>query len=153
MGRVSTKAPGACVYFVRARNACGVFVGPIKIGTSINPHARLAQLQERQNLSDPGLRLEVLAVVDGSYFRERSYHQRYAAHRLPLRQPPHGREWFTPAPELLKEIARLRRLHGSEAQQRQRLHLLVDQIGGARLEKLLEVAELLASQPTSKAAS
>ena len=77
------------VYFVAA--ACG----SIKIGRTNNVVYRLMDLQ----CANPQ-KLELLAVaVDGS--REAEYHRRFAAHRL------HG-EWFTPHPDILAEIARLK---------------------------------------------
>jgi hypothetical protein len=46
------------------------------------------------------VRLSILALTTGARDVERSYHERFAAHRL------HG-EWFAPHPDILAEIDRL----------------------------------------------
>lgn len=66
--------------------------GPIKIGISNHPVARLAEMQQ----VCPA-RLEILAVAPGGARTEKRYHERFLEHRL------HG-EWFRRNPELLKLI-------------------------------------------------
>ncbi len=70
---------GRLVYFIAASE---ISDGPIKIGSSRKPDARLAALQ-----SGCPVRLEILALCQGGFERERGYHLRFAADRL------HG-EWF-----------------------------------------------------------
>ncbi|QWT25197.1 GIY-YIG nuclease family protein [Subtercola sp. PAMC28395] len=60
------------VYYVRFRNT-------VKIGTSANPRARLAQLHFD----------ELLAFERGTRQREHRRHLQFASHRIP------GSEWFT----------------------------------------------------------
>lgn len=78
---------GGWVYFIRAGLA-----GPIKIGRSHRPHARLDDLQ-----ASSAEQLELLLAIDGGAALERELHERFAAHRL-------RGEWFAPAPALLHYI-------------------------------------------------
>lgn len=73
------------VYFIRAIDN----TGPIKIGSSVLPHHRLAQM----SCWSP-VRLTVLAKTQGDQFHERALHDKFADARS------HG-EWFEPVPELL----------------------------------------------------
>ncbi len=77
------------VYFI------GGAVGGIKIGFARDVGRRFANIQ-----SCSPIPLELLAAVTGTMKTERDYHLRFAEHRL------HG-EWFSPAPDILAEIARL----------------------------------------------
>jgi hypothetical protein len=77
------------VYFITSS------AGPIKIGHAKNPHRRMRDLQ----LAGPS-ELTLAAIVEGPVSLERSYHARFAEHRL------HG-EWFRPHPDILGEIERL----------------------------------------------
>jgi hypothetical protein len=77
------------LYFIEAET------GQIKIGIARDVDVRLAGLR---TMSPVGLKL--LVVVPGGHALERSYHVRFAAHRL------HG-EWFERHPDILAEIARL----------------------------------------------
>lgn len=76
------------VYFIQSPHA-------IKIGRSNDSKRRLAVLQTSQ--SEP---LRLVACTPGGRELETEYHRQFAKHRL------HG-EWFSPAPEILAEIARL----------------------------------------------
>lgn len=77
------------VYFIQA--ACG----SIKIGRARNVAYRIRDLQ----CANPQ-RLTLLAVaIDGG--REAGYHRQFKDHRL------HG-EWFSPHPDILAEIERLK---------------------------------------------
>lgn len=78
------------VYFARSGTD-----GPIKIGWSKNPTARLKEL----SVASPA-GLSLVLAVPGDARDERRLHAQFAAHRL------HG-EWFNPAPELLSHIASL----------------------------------------------
>lgn len=70
--------------------------GPVKIGYSCNPKARLRQMQT----GSPQV-LRILAIdEDGSPEVERWYHERFAAYRQ-------KGEWFERCPEILAEIERL----------------------------------------------
>lgn len=92
IGRVAIEhfgCPEGTVYFI------GGEVGAIKIGYSTYPLNRLAAM----HMGSP-IPLRILALVRGSKAMERSYHQRFAAHRL------HG-EWFERCPEIEAEIIRL----------------------------------------------
>lgn len=80
----------------------GADVGPIKIGCSHNPKARLKELQT----SSP-YKLRILAILEDAGFEEAAYHQWFAAHRL------HG-EWFEPHDALLTEIAEINRNQGTD---------------------------------------
>lgn len=80
------------VYFI------GWAGGPVKIGVAIDVDIRLRTLQ----CACP-YELAVLAKSPGGTAKERSYHRRFAAHRL------HG-EWFERAPEIVGEIEKLNAL-------------------------------------------
>lgn len=72
------------------------FGGPIKIGQSLNPEARLASMR----VNSP-LKLEMLAVIEeGGAWCERELHGLFRHHRL------HG-EWFDNAKPLLEYLAEL----------------------------------------------
>ncbi len=89
--KVNQKVPAgkpSCVYFIQSSAA-------IKIGTTINPMARLMALQTSQH--EP---LEIVALCEGGTDVEGEYHKRFARHRL-------SGEWFAPHPDILAEIARL----------------------------------------------
>jgi hypothetical protein len=77
------------VYFIGSLDTA------IKIGVSSSVAVRFRTLQAYSPVP-----LEILAVRQGSEATECAYHDWFAAHRL------HG-EWFSPAPEILAEIARL----------------------------------------------
>lgn len=77
------------IYFIQA----GVG-GPIKIGRSDYPEARVAGLQT----TSPA-KLKLLRKLSEHFAGERALHQKFANHRL------HG-EWFAPAPKLLAYIKR-----------------------------------------------
>jgi hypothetical protein len=77
------------VYFIGSEN------GPIKIGISANPRARLGNLQTGHHD-----RLDLLATCEGGMDREKKYHQQFAAHRI-------NGEWFERTPEIEAEINRL----------------------------------------------
>lgn len=81
---------GSC-YFV---GAAGLNV--VKIGYANHVRNRLSHMQ----VNSP-VRLELLATAPGGLLRERTYHRRFAAHRL------HG-EWFERCLEIEAEIERLR---------------------------------------------
>jgi hypothetical protein len=78
------------VYFVRAET------GVIKIGTTGDIEWRMKSLRGQSPVA-----LTLLATVRGGRVREHQYHDQFAAHRL------HG-EWFSPAPEINAEIARIK---------------------------------------------
>ena len=82
------KHGGSRVYF--AQSTAG---GPIKIGYSASPEARVASLE----CGSP-FPLRVLKTIPGDAKVERSLHDRFAAHRL-------RGEWFAPHPDLLAFIA------------------------------------------------
>lgn len=67
--------------------------GPIKIGTSGSPFARLKEMQT----ACPE-RLHMRAIERGSRAYERTMHEAWARHRI-------AGEWFRPAPDLLVSIA------------------------------------------------
>ncbi len=77
------------VYFIGSDD------GPIKIGLSADPRARLVGLQT----SNHG-KLSIMAISEGGPILEREYHERFASHRL-------NGEWFERTPEILAEIERL----------------------------------------------
>lgn len=79
----------------------GADIGPIKIGHSCNPAARLRGLQT----SSPH-KLRLLAVLEDGGHEEADYHQLFAKHRL------HG-EWFKPHRSILTEIAEVNRNQGN----------------------------------------
>ena len=68
---------------------------PIKIGFSVSPSKRRAELQ-----TGHWGRLEILAVTPGSAKQEAAYHARFAEQRI-------SGEWFSRHPDILAEIARL----------------------------------------------
>lgn len=72
------------VYYIGAEG-----IPVVKIGTSINPSARLATLQT----SSP-VRLHIWATCTGGRELEHRLHRRFAAHR-------HHGEWFHAAPEVI----------------------------------------------------
>ena len=80
----------ALVYFVGADH------GPVKIGHSRNITERLKDIQ----WGSPH-KIHLLAVAPGGQRAEARYHKRFFRHRL------HG-EWFERAPEIVREIDRLR---------------------------------------------
>lgn len=68
--------------------------GPIKIGSSVDPQARLRALQT----ANPHP-LRLLAKAPGDVRDERALHERFSEHRI------NGcLEWFSPAPDLLAHI-------------------------------------------------
>lgn len=75
----------------------GADVGPIKIGCSHNPKARLKDLQTASPY-----KLRLLAILEDGGHEEAAYHRWFAADRL------HG-EWFQPSEKLLAEIADINR--------------------------------------------
>lgn len=90
--------PSKSVYFIGERVEYGARV---KIGTSINPQARLRTLQ----VGYPE-RLQILALCSGGPGQERKYHHRFASQRL-------VGEWFVLDGAMVREIDRLRRAGGS----------------------------------------
>lgn len=80
------------VYFVQAE--CGL----IKIGTTGTIAWRLESLRGQSPVA-----LTLLATTPGRRTEEFAYHARFAEHRL------HG-EWFSPHPDILAEIERLKEL-------------------------------------------
>lgn len=81
------------VYFIQS-----VAGGPIKIGCSDAPEARLSQLQ-----TGSPFKLEIVGVVpDGGRKLEGELHKKFAGSRS------HG-EWFFPTPELVTYVAPWRR--------------------------------------------
>lgn len=76
----------------------GATTGPVKIGFSTEPDRRLVKLQA----GSPKL-LRILAVAPGTKEDERALHGKFCKERL------HG-EWFTRAPEIEAEIARLKEM-------------------------------------------
>jgi len=71
--------------------------GPIKIGFSRSHHNRFDHLQAHN-----ARKLRLLALLDGTYEKEKEIHERFASIRL------HG-EWFEPAPKLLRFVNTLNR--------------------------------------------
>lgn len=80
------------VYFVQAADG-----GPVKIGRSADPLARVASLQT----ANPD-HLRILATMPGGSAVERALHRTFEAHRV----RPDG-EWFHPAPEVLAFVREL----------------------------------------------
>lgn len=81
------------IYFIRRPDG-----GRIKIGNTLRLSARLRELTAEHG---PGL--EVMAVTDGSFDRERALHGRFAG----LRVDGNGqREWFEPGDDLVDFIIR-----------------------------------------------
>ncbi len=90
------------VYFLRHADG----TGPIKIGCSWSPKARLSQL-----CSDYRAPLVILADAPGDFTAERNVLLKFAEHRV---DHPNARgktqcEWFAPAPELLSFIDMVKR--------------------------------------------
>lgn len=81
------------VYFIQSIDG-----GPIKIGYSRNPQARAKGLQG-------AMELRVLAQMSGGYKLEADMHNKFADLRV-------NGEWFSPAPELLVFIERIKKLYG-----------------------------------------
>lgn len=84
------------------RQGCVYLVGiegdaPVKIGYSVDPEARLGEMQTGNPRP-----LKLLATLPGDLERERSLHARYIKHNL-------LGEWFYPTPELLSEFGLLER--------------------------------------------
>lgn len=82
------------IYFIQSA------AGPIKIGRASRLSFRLRDLQ----LMSP-VPLEVAVAFEGPPKLELEYHRRFKPHRL------HG-EWFSPHPEIINEIDRLKALKG-----------------------------------------
>lgn len=78
------------VYFIQTSG------GPVKIGRSIRPEVRLAEIQ----LMSP-VPLHLAAAIPGGADKETELHRRFAYCRL------HG-EWFDPVPELMDLILEIR---------------------------------------------
>lgn len=78
------------VYFVQPVNG-----GPVKIGCSKMPRARLSSL-----MAWSPFKLRLLATAPGDYVSEGQLHRRFEADRL------HG-EWFRPSPDLMELIDRV----------------------------------------------
>ena len=68
--------------------------GPIKIGTSRDPYARMRSFQT------PVIP-RILALAQGGYTEEQALHRAFSAHRM-------RGEWFRPVPELLSLIQAVR---------------------------------------------
>lgn len=77
---------GQIVYFV------GADEGPVKIGTTTEPHVRLQRMQ-----SGSPVTLKIIAAVPGGSLLESGYHTVFADHRL------HG-EWFNRSPLIEQEM-------------------------------------------------
>ncbi len=76
------------VYFIGMKNS-------IKIGKTVNLHARLKKLQ-----TGSPVRLRVLAYIEGGADLELEYHSRFAKDRV------HG-EWFRKSDAIMDEIKRI----------------------------------------------
>lgn len=76
------------VYFIQSELG-----GPIKIGVSVDPKSRMAEIQRMSPF-----KLRILKTIEGDYSAESALHKRFSHLRL------HG-EWFEPADELLNFIA------------------------------------------------
>ena len=81
------------VYFIQ-----GVCGGPVKIGYSVKPRARLATLQTANHE-----KLRILASMPGGASVERSMHRLFDLYRV-----RDGSEWFKPTHELMAFISELR---------------------------------------------
>jgi hypothetical protein len=88
------KSRGNFIYFIRAERG-----GPIKIGRSRAPKARLARLQTASALP-----LRLLACVPASTEVEMLLHERFARERL-------EGEWFKASPRLLRFVGALAEKH------------------------------------------
>lgn len=78
------------IYFIQADKG-----GPIKIGYSGKPFARLNLLQVSQHVE-----LKMVALIEGDRKLEGDLHQQFGKHHL-------RGEWFNPGPELLKYLSAL----------------------------------------------
>ena len=78
------------IYFIQAGDN-----GPIKIGVTNNVRKRLSILQ-----TFSPQKLKLLAIIEGSYDKERLIHQIFSKLRV-------RGEWFKPEPDLLEYINRL----------------------------------------------
>lgn len=87
--------------------------GPIKIGRSMNPWARVMELQTGNPFP-----LRILAWIKGGHDIECTFHERFSSLRIsdtPLRRSggrvggkrEPGNEWFSPSPELMSFIEHL----------------------------------------------
>lgn len=72
--------------------------GLVKIGFTADLRTRIKHLRQMHHKS-----LEILALRKGGLQREQAYHVQFAHYRV-------VDEWFEPAPSIVKEIVRLRRL-------------------------------------------
>lgn len=75
------------IYFIQQGHT-----GPIKIGFSKNPGARIRELQTSHHAQ-----LRMLGEIDGSLNDERRLHEKFANHRI-------RREWFAPTQDLMDYI-------------------------------------------------
>lgn len=75
------------IYFVKARQD-----GPIKIGWTVDPQKRLAQLQTGSHV-----RLFILGTIEGSSAGESTLQKRWAQYRI-------RGEWFEPVPEIIEFV-------------------------------------------------
>lgn len=91
-GNVGAAAAESWVYFVQAKTG-----GPVKIGRSAAPRARVASLQTAN-----AAELCILATMPGGAAVERTLHTSFAADRV---RP--GGEWFRPSPALVAFIREL----------------------------------------------
>lgn len=80
------------VYFVQATNG-----GPVKIGRSATPRARVASLQTAN-----AAELRIVATMPGGATVERVMHATFAADRIRA-----GGEWFSPSPALAALVKEL----------------------------------------------
>jgi mRNA-degrading endonuclease YafQ of YafQ-DinJ toxin-antitoxin module len=78
------------VYFLQSEIG-----GPIKIGTAINAKKRLKEIQAVNPY-----KIEIVALIRGSYKEEKKFHKSFKEHRL------HG-EWFEPVESLNKLVKNL----------------------------------------------
>ncbi len=69
--------------------------GPVKVGKSVDPHARIRSLQTGS--SEP---LRVLAFAPGDERRESEIHRRLKPHRI-------RGEWYQPSPDVFALIAEI----------------------------------------------
>lgn len=90
--KAAEASPESWVYFIQATTG-----GPVKIGYSAKPYARLATLR-----SGSAGDLRVAALTPGGVEEERMLHRLFARHRI----RPRG-EWFHPAPAILALIDEL----------------------------------------------
>lgn len=75
------------VYFIRAGDT-----GPVKIGWSHNPVARIRALDEGSPVP-----LQIIRLVDGNHQIERALHRRYRSLKL-------RREWFLYCPTMMGDL-------------------------------------------------